>query len=214
MVAARERVRFPPPFHFHFFRSSFYLAPLPTVWTPWAYRLHKPSSPRSQWKKPRHGQYAQFSLSWESRPNDKKCADILKRKHARRDSPHLWKTRTSLRSNWGLVWLWPLSIHHLALSRPQRTGSVDIRWENILRKMYKRTFRRIWRTRDCKDVCCGPHQMGGRPAEWTRLFRPVEWVGVRSYSYYRRGLIWNFMSSSYQPEFVRLIRPVLQNKCN
>ena len=58
----------------------------------------------------------------------------FKIKHARRGSPQLSKTRTSLRRKWGLVWIWPLLIYHVALSKPQRRGSVDVRWDNILIK--------------------------------------------------------------------------------
>ena len=35
----------PPPVHFHFFRASFYLAPLLTFWRPRAYRMRKPIPP-------------------------------------------------------------------------------------------------------------------------------------------------------------------------
>ena len=129
---------------------------------------------------------------------------FLKKKNARRDSPHLWKTRTSLQRNLWLVWIWPLSIHHLALSKSQRGESVNIRWANILRKLWKRSLRRRWKTRDGKDVCFG---LVGKTTTWVNTAVVPGWVGGRALLLILAQGLRNFMNSSYQPEFTRLIIP-------
>ena len=59
-----------------------------------------------------------------------------------------------------VVWIWPLPIHHVARSKPQRRGPVGMRWK----------------TRDCKDVCCEPD---GRTASWVNTAVLPGRVGVR-----------------------------------
>ena len=101
----------------------------------------------------------------------------LKRKYARRDSPHLRKTRIRLRRNWGLVWIWPLPIHRVDRSRPPIRGSVDSSWDNILRKLRKRSLRRERKTRDGKDVYCGPD---GKTTSWVHTAVSPGWVDGRA----------------------------------
>ena len=99
----------------------------------------------------------------------------------------------SLRRNWRLVWIWPLPIHHVARSKPQRRGPVGMRWK----------------TRDCKDVCCEPD---GRTASWVNTAVLPGRVGVRELLLLLSQGFWSLMSSCYQPEFVRPMTLELQTK--
>ena len=114
--------------------------------------------------------------------------------------------RAQVWGNLRLVWIWPLPIHHLALSKSQRRKSVNIRWANILRKLWKRSLRRRWKTRDGKDVCYG---LVGKTTSWVNTAVLPGWVGGRALLLILAQGLRDFMNSSCQPEFMRLMRPVL-----
>ena len=76
----------------------------------------------------------------------------LKRKHAR---------------------IWPLPIHRVARTKLQGRESVDIRWDNFLRKLWRWSLRRRWKTRDGKDVCCGPD---GKTTSWVGRAGIFAWL--------------------------------------